>query len=41
VIYLLKAGAIVRKVVPNEFDLLEKEMKDFAIGDSIERLGLK
>ncbi len=40
-IYLLKNGAIERKVNKNEFADLEKEMKAIFIGDKINKLGLK
>lgn len=39
-IHLLKEGRFVRRVERAEFDQLEQEMKDFSIGDRIERLGL-
>ena len=39
-IHLLKNGQIIRTVLPAEFEILEQEMKDFTIGDSIEKLGL-
>lgn len=40
-IYLLKKGQLVKRVLRTEFDQLEQEMKDFSIGDRIERLGLE
>ncbi len=40
-IYLLKEGALVKRVHRSEFGLLEQEMKDFSIGNRIERLGLR
>jgi ABC-2 type transport system ATP-binding protein len=39
-IYLLKEGSLVKRVLQAEFGLLEQEMKDFSIGNRIERLGL-
>jgi len=39
-IHLLKDGHFIRKVLPDEFELLEQEMTDFTIGDSIEKLDL-
>jgi len=39
-IHLLKAGQFVRKVLPDEFRLLEQEMTDFTVGDSIDKLEL-
>ena len=39
-IHLLKKGSLVRKVNQSEFDELEQEMKDFTIGNSLEKLGL-
>lgn len=40
-IHLLKTGQIVRSVREAEFVQLEQEMKDFSIGNSIEKLDLK
>jgi ABC-2 type transport system ATP-binding protein len=40
-IYVLKNGEIIRKVTPNEFETLEKEMKEFTVGNRIEQLELK
>lgn len=40
-IYLLKKGIFVKKVYQADFEKLEKEMKDFTIGNSIEQLDLK
>ena len=40
-IYLLKEGTIIRKVLPNEFESLESEMKAVTIGSRIDDLGLK
>jgi ABC-2 type transport system ATP-binding protein len=40
-IYLLKEGSLVKRVLRNEFGLLEQEMKDFSLGNRIERLGLR
>jgi len=39
-IHLLKDGQFIRRVLPNEFELLEQEMTDFTLGDSIEKLEL-
>jgi len=39
-IHLLKDGQFVRKVLPDEFQLLEQEMTDFTVGDSIDKLEL-
>ena len=41
VIYLLQEGQITREVLPSEYNSLEQEMKNFTIGDSIERLELR
>ena len=40
-IFLLKNGTINKSVLKNEFSLLESEMKEFAIGNKIEKLNLK
>ena len=40
-IYLLKGGEIVKKVFREEFDALELEMKEFTIGNQIEKMDLK
>jgi ABC-2 type transport system ATP-binding protein len=40
-IFLMKEGEIVKKVLHEDFEALEREMKEFAIGDRIERLGLE
>ena len=40
-IYLLKDGEIVKKVFREDFDVLEFEMKEFTIGNKIEKLELK
>ena len=40
-IYLLKDGEIVKKVFREEFSALEIEMKEFTIGNKIEKLNLK
>lgn len=40
-IFLLKDGKIVRSVGRDSFGALEQEMKDFSIGNSIEKLGLR
>jgi ABC-2 type transport system ATP-binding protein len=40
-INMLKEGQFVRKVFKDEFNQLEQEMKDFVIGDKIDKLGLE
>jgi ABC-2 type transport system ATP-binding protein len=40
-IHLLKDGQFIRKVFKSEFSELEQEMKDFFIGNRIEKLELK
>ena len=40
-IFLLKDGEIVKKVFSEDFNALELEMKEFTIGDKIEKLNLK
>ncbi|OYT17172.1 MAG: ABC transporter ATP-binding protein [Bacteroidetes bacterium 4572_77] len=40
-IHLLKEGEFVKKVFKKDFDELEKEMKEMAIGNRIEKLGLR
>jgi len=40
-IYLLKKGEIVKKVLKDDFKMLEEEMKAVTIGNSIEQLQLK
>ncbi|WP_348811407.1 ABC transporter ATP-binding protein [Flavobacterium maritimum] len=40
-IFLLKNGNIIKQVFKNEFGLLEREMKEFSIGNKIEKLNLK
>ena len=40
-IYLLKNGEIVKKVFRENFDALELEMKEFTIGNKIDKLDLK
>lgn len=40
-IYLMKDGEIIRKVKQEHFKSLEEEMKEFTIGNRIERLELK
>lgn len=40
-IYLMKKGEIVKKVAQVDFNNLEKEMKEFTIGNTIDKLGLK
>lgn len=40
-IHLLKEGSFVKRVEQGEFDELEAEMKEFSIGNKIEKLGLK
>ncbi len=37
-IHLLKEGQFIRKVLPDEFEVLEQEMRDFTIGNEIEQL---
>lgn len=39
-IYLLRDGLFVRRVLREEFDDLEQEMKEVIIGNAIDRLGL-
>ena len=39
-IYLLKENIVAQKVLKEDFSTLEQEMKDFTIGNKIERLGL-
>jgi len=39
-IYLLKAGKLANRVLHKDFGSLEQEMKDFSIGNRMERLGL-
>jgi len=39
-IYVLNKGEIIRTVLPNEFTAFENEMKEFAIGNKINRLCL-
>jgi ABC-2 type transport system ATP-binding protein len=40
-IYLLKNGEIIKKVPQEDFSSLEKEMKDFTLGNQIDKLNLK
>ncbi|MFM9952143.1 MAG: ATP-binding cassette domain-containing protein [Saprospiraceae bacterium] len=40
-IHLLKHGQLVKTVMKSDFGLLEQEMKDFSIGNRVERLGLQ
>ena len=40
-IYLLQDGEIIKKVFREDFDALELEMKEFTIGNKIEKLDLK
>jgi ABC-2 type transport system ATP-binding protein len=40
-IHLLQNGQFTRKVNPDEFDLLEADMKETTIGDKIVQLNLK
>ena len=40
-IYLMKNGKIIKKVKQIDFEALENEMKDFTVGNRIDRLGLK
>ncbi len=40
-IYLIKNGAIIKKVKQVDFNNLEMEMKEFTVGNRIDRLGLK
>jgi ABC-2 type transport system ATP-binding protein len=40
-IHLLKDGALMQTVLKENFGKLEQEMKDFTIGNKIEKLGLK
>lgn len=40
-IYLLKNGEIIKRVDQKDFKNLEKEMKEFSIGNQIEKLKLK
>lgn len=40
-ILLLKNGHLIKKVNKEDFELLEREMKEIFIGNRIERLGLK
>lgn len=39
-IHLLKEGAFIRKAIKDEFAALDAEMKDFTIGNSIDKLDL-
>ena len=39
-IYLMKDGEIIKKVMREEFNNLEQEMKSFTIGNKLDKLGL-
>jgi ABC-2 type transport system ATP-binding protein len=38
---LLKNGVFLKKVLKHDFSLLEQEMRDFTVGDKIDKLELK
>jgi ABC-2 type transport system ATP-binding protein len=40
-IYLLKDGEIIKKVFREDFEALELEMREFTVGNKIEKLELK
>ena len=40
-IYVMKNGEIIKKVKQEDFNTLEMEMKEFTIGNRIDKLGLK
>jgi ABC-2 type transport system ATP-binding protein len=40
-IYLLKDGKLIKKVMKEEFEELENEIKDFSIGNQIDKLDLE
>jgi ABC-2 type transport system ATP-binding protein len=40
-IYLLKEGELVRKVFREDFEALELEMREFTVGNKIEKLELE
>ena len=40
-IYLMKNGEIIKKVDQADFNTLEKEMKEFTIGNRIDKLEIK
>jgi ABC-2 type transport system ATP-binding protein len=40
-IHLLKNGVFLKKVLKYDFSLLEQEMRDFTVGDKIDKLELK
>jgi ABC-2 type transport system ATP-binding protein len=40
-IFLLKNGEIVKKVLSEDFDSLEREMKEFSVGNKIDALELQ
>jgi ABC-2 type transport system ATP-binding protein len=40
-IHLLREGTFVKKALPHEFKALESEMRDFTVGNLLERLDLK
>jgi len=39
-IYLLREGVVVKKVYKEDFDSLENEMKEFAIGNKIDKFDI-
>jgi ABC-2 type transport system ATP-binding protein len=40
-IFLLKEGSFIKRVMKHEFSILENELKEFTIGNKIEKLNLK
>jgi len=40
-IHVIKNGEFVKQVIPNDYHLLESEMKEFAVGNLIQKLNLK
>jgi len=40
-IHVIKNGEFVKQVLPNDYHLLESEMKEFAVGNLIQKLNLK
>jgi ABC-2 type transport system ATP-binding protein len=40
-IFLLKEGRFIKRVMKNEFTVLENELKEFTIGNKIEKLNLR
>ncbi|KOY86455.1 ABC transporter ATP-binding protein [bacterium 336/3] len=40
-IHLLREGTFIKKALPDEFKALEEEMRDFTVGNLLERLDLK